>query len=430
MLSSCRKPMEPSSLGSQVYLLEQDESAIKSSQTNDLEHELTPLDRFTRSVSGTGQRSRSGSRHLSKSPSPRKRGNASPWDDDRGSRSGSVNRSRSRSINRVSIRCVLILDWDDTLFPTTWIRDDCGFDWRKPLEAQLDKWSVRGKTTHTLLERFAARMSALLREASREHHVIIVTLARKGWVMKSIERFCPALKEVIEECKPKIIYAQEYASATKRRWNGAPMTADEALEFWTEVKASAIRKELSSEATTFTDIVSVGDSQYERHGTMRVASEFMKELGDGADKPRMHVKTVKFLNCPTVEEVTAQMNLLLCWLPFIVDRDDDLDIEIDEADDDILNSLDQVVRGKVCSCGISLPPDAFHCPACNLRRPKGPKGQTEPLAWSELAEMEERHGSNSSSTSATDHERPTSAERMNKDISDELSNQLEALCGL
>lgn len=355
------------------------------------QEDLTPLDYLFRQRSASKGSSRSCSRSCS--GTPRKRSNAPPGDDRlvRRHHFRSNSGSKARSAKEAA-KCVLIFDWDDTLFPTTWLRDDCGFDWRKPLDAQLRKTSQRGKRINAMLNRFAERASALLREASKLQRVVIVTLARRGWVHKSIERFCPRLAEVIEECKPKIVYAQEYVAVP--RDTRLLRTAEEVLEYWTEVKASAIRKELAEEGVAWTDILSFGDSQYERAGTKRVASELSKlpELNGGGAAgviaSPLYSKTIKTLNCPTVEECTAQMTVLLRWLPFIADRDSDIDLEIDEADDEALNKMDQLIRGKVC-CGLSLRPRDRICPRCSMRRPDGPEATEEVLSWVKLAEMEE-----------------------------------------
>lgn len=368
-----------------------------------VQDELTPLDRFTRTLTGgtssAGRRSRSTSRTSfraeSDSPTPRKLGKKSPWDD---SKLGRSRRSSSRGGSQEHGRCVLIFDWDDTLFPITWIRNDCGCDWRKSLDAQLDKRSERGKMVRKLLERFATHASALLREASKRHHVIIVTLAAPGWIANSMQQFCPSLKEVMDECSPKIIYAAEHAKEYAKHPSRKPMMAQEAFEFWTEVKAAAIRKELHSESVVFTDIVSVGDSQYERHGTKRVANEFRGT--DDADKSRLYVKVLKSLSQPTIEEVIVQMKLFLRWLPFIINRDEDLDVEIHEADDDSLNDVDNLIRGKVCSCGVVLLPDDSCCPKCEMRRPTGPKVTEEPLSWLKLADLKDDRGVSSRNASA------------------------------
>merc|ERR1719210_3135413 len=75
----------------------------------------------------------------------------------------------------------LVLDWDDTLFPTTWVREDCKLDWRYSLEEQL-RPGQRLEAIKALLEKHLVRVAEFFSEAEPLANIFIVTLARRPWV--------------------------------------------------------------------------------------------------------------------------------------------------------------------------------------------------------------------------------------------------------
>merc|ERR1719367_2539109 len=58
----------------------------------------------------------------------------------------------------------LVLDWDDTLFPTTWVREDCKLDWRMSLDEQVRR-GQRLDAIKALLEKHLIRCTEFFSEA-------------------------------------------------------------------------------------------------------------------------------------------------------------------------------------------------------------------------------------------------------------------------
>lgn len=249
----------------------------------------------------------------------------------------------------------LVLDWDDTLFPTTWVREDCKLDWRYSLDEQL-RPGQRLEAIKALLAKHLVRVEEFLDYASTVANILIVTLARRPWVENSMEKFMPGLMKIVERHQLKVIYAQEYANPKEVQefMQDSKKSQEEGQAFWTGVKGTAIHKELDELHKKFDaswkNVISLGDSDFERYGTVSAGEDYMKRemeggnvrqtglTAEGVDKDghlkRLRVKTVKMLDKPTVLELTAELTLLKRWLPHVVRRDEGFDVEIDGTDDD------------------------------------------------------------------------------------------------
>lgn len=280
-------------------------------------------------------------------------------------------RRNSQKVFAERMHTALVLDWDDTLFPTTWVREDCKLDYRYPLHNQPDLGpGERRDTIQHFLDKHLVRCEAFLMEAAAQANIFIVTLAKRGWVDTTIKHFMPGLAGAVERCALKVIYAQEFADPREiSRYLGSAASIDpeESASFWTRVKSEAIMKELDEfhhrHDASWKNVISLGDSDFERYGTISAGQDYMRREMEGGSLTqtghttegvskdghlkRLRVKTVKMLDKPTVLELTAQMVLLLRWLPHIVRRDSGFDLEIEGTDDDnVLVELHRQVTGE------------------------------------------------------------------------------------
>lgn len=277
---------------------------------------------------------------------------------------------------------VIILDWDDTLFPSSYIRGDIRLPLRMPLESQNISAGLRAKVT-AHLEEVATRAEQLLRLAWQlSGKVIVVTLARSPWVTEASVFFFPKVAELIKELGIKVVYA---SGADGQRPVPPPRLTDEQLEeFWGNVKGEAIAKEVRDfytqyEGQSWKNIISIGDSEFERLGTMRAVEEYMRRQGiadvkvgsnrarqQEAQEPpspkvegvkahqaeikghfyRVRIKTFKMLDQPTGGELVAQLDMLRQWLPLMVNLDDGFDVEFGGIQDmGHIQMIDDVLRG-------------------------------------------------------------------------------------
>lgn len=189
---------------------------------------------------------------------------------------------------------VIVFDWDDTVFPTTWVRDDVKLNWRFPLEHNnLSDESL--KMVKQYLSDLEDEVIALLRKAfTVSNCVIIVTLAKFPWVSKSCRFFMPRLERVIfEELKIPIVYARDMkypapesnvtsSKTSKETQSILPNSQSEAkLTEYALVKGRAIAVEVDKfysqyPGQTWKNIISVGDSEFERLGTQSIILKYFE----------------------------------------------------------------------------------------------------------------------------------------------------------
>lgn len=183
---------------------------------------------------------------------------------------------------------VVVLDWDDTIYPTAWLSKNTK-SLSTPLPAEAER-SMR------LLE---DSVIAFLTQVLRTAKVAIVTLARRPWVEESCAMRMPALKDFIELHKIKVAYAREFAHLYdyKEPLRILDSEAEEEIghrrvhqiERFIHMKYSAFASMVAK--TAWTQFVCVGDSEFEMHA----ARILERTCFDGQS-----VKTLKLLGDPTI----------------------------------------------------------------------------------------------------------------------------------
>lgn len=186
----------------------------------------------------------------------------------------------------------------------------------------------------------------------------------------SVQKFFPTFQHLVDMHSLQVIYAQECADPEEVAafMKDQSKTPEEGVAFWTGVKRTAISRELDAFHKKFDiswkNVMSLGDSNFERYGTLDAVQEYLKrEMSGGSvvqtgqtveavspkdgQTKRLRMKTVKMLDEPTVVELTAQLKLLRRWFPHMVDRDDGFDIEFEGTDDDErLREMHQQMTGE------------------------------------------------------------------------------------
>lgn len=255
-------------------------------------------------------------------------------------------------------QAIIIFDWDDTLFPTTYVRDDLALPWNKTLEEQ--HFSGKAECAR-LLKDCSATTEKVLRQAHTLGKVVLVTLAKRPWVDESCKNFYPRVGKLIEELSLPIVYAQEDSEHDIEYDKKAMMSSEEVELYYAGMKGKAIAKEIASfysryEGQSWKNITSVGDADFERYGTFGAVEAYMKERGlmeHGTQKDallkagghmeetldaeghvfRIRTKVFKMMDQPTAEELQVELRLLHRWLPHLVLLDDGCDLGLDDLDD-------------------------------------------------------------------------------------------------
>lgn len=264
---------------------------------------------------------------------------------------------------------MLVLDWDDTIFPTTFLRQDCELNLRHTIDEQLEEGKPRADLEE-MLSTLAEKVEAFIRGALASAHVRIITLARTPWVTMSIEKFMRRLDFLsADDSNIKVIYARDSMTEDLKKEStvNAFKSSNEQVDFYSRVKAAAMIEEFQNlceeNKGSWKNIISIGDSNIERGAIVRVAENYVRKMAlEGTVKmtgltsewvskdghlQRLRTKAVKMLDDPSCDELIAQMTLLSSWLTDIIDKDAGFDIELrDSEDDEKLNESHTFMTGR------------------------------------------------------------------------------------
>merc|ERR1740130_2474878 len=154
--------------------------------------------------------------------------------------------------------------------------------------------------------------------------------------------FAPGLAQTVNKLGIPIVYARDYDPNDPSARDYDPVynkkkfeNAQAEVAHWTGVKASAIEAQCNNcysqyQGQTWKNVISIGDSDFERNGTRDVVKQWCSANSRTAYQlPR--TKTVKLLDDPTCEDLSNQLKLLMSWLPELVRRDDPFNIDLDEV---------------------------------------------------------------------------------------------------
>eukprot|EP00188_Purpureofilum_apyrenoidigerum_P004760 Plantae.Rhodophyta-Purpureofilum_apyrenoidigerum.ctg56156.p2 GENE.Plantae.Rhodophyta-Purpureofilum_apyrenoidigerum.ctg56156~~Plantae.Rhodophyta-Purpureofilum_apyrenoidigerum.ctg56156.p2 ORF type:complete len:244 (-),score=62.85 Plantae.Rhodophyta-Purpureofilum_apyrenoidigerum.ctg56156:1297-1968(-) len=186
---------------------------------------------------------------------------------------------------------VCFLDWDDTLMFTSQVMRNA----RPPQGAIAEE--EMGPEEKGLEEKLEEKLQTLdgvvsrsLRKFASQCMVVIVTNAEEVWVKESCETYFPKVKRMIDLCSISIV------SASDAYFSKLPNEPAE----WKALTFQKILYEKLESKENHINVVVVGDDIVD----MRAAERLMELV------PNAIVKSVKFLENPSVDELLRQISLL------------------------------------------------------------------------------------------------------------------------
>lgn len=257
---------------------------------------------------------------------------------------------------------IILLDWDDTLCPSNWIREN------RPALSFFKPAPPDEKYQRPLRE-LQKHVEAVLKLALKMGKVIIVTNAMEPWVETSCRNFLPQLMPYVLDIP--VIYARsiyDQCDAARKQAPGSAIRStsgtrassssggtalpgmyaangtnklgninarlqnqqfDEmAPQRWKEM---AFEQEITGfysryQHQSWKNVISIGDSIFERDAVRRVV------VNRPSAKKKCRTKTAKLLDEPEIDELIAQVKVIHDALGLMVQYDGNLDIEIDEED--------------------------------------------------------------------------------------------------
>jgi len=248
-------------------------------------------------------------------------------------------------------QAMIVFDWDDTLFPTTQIIDVLKLDWRTPLGQQRVKKEIVKKLANC--EQGAIEV---IERATQIGHVVVVTLAARGWVEQACRLFYPKVGQLLQKLGIKIVNAQE---KEQRDAVGDPSQYGSDEEYYGLLKGQAISSEIDRfysqyEGQTWKNILSIGDSRFERYGLLAASTAYMKQKHITAidDEPydplqpdawkkvntdghvvHVRVKCCKLVDGPDIEELDIELDMITKWLQLMVNLDEGFDLDFESLVD-------------------------------------------------------------------------------------------------
>ncbi len=191
---------------------------------------------------------------------------------------------------------IIIFDWDDTLFPTTFMTPEGVFD-------EDIKLSEKEKQKLVLIEKY---VFSLLTQALQKGKVYIITNAGYGWVEYSSKRFFPSIVELFSKI--------EIISAREKYEDKYPGNS----RLWKIQAFLTLLKNVNVELVT--NIICLGDSLYEIEAGRILASKFSNAF----------IKTIKFKEDPKLDELIKQLSLVSHQFNLICSRIKNLTIRLEK----------------------------------------------------------------------------------------------------
>jgi len=242
---------------------------------------------------------------------------------------------------------VIILDWDDTIFPTSWLFEKPAFKcwmadaYGHPRFGRDVEFSAAEMEELDTLDQ-AAR--GLVVSASALGHLGCVTLSKPPWQQLTMKRFLPRTAQVWEDLGVPVYYATE--EKVKRTSSAACMSFVQDKEEDVSLRAAertaqknrSMRRFLTERCgANWQNILSIGDGDAERDAIMDISFQHTNPLSQKTGAPKqLRAKTVKMLDSPECAAMTLELQLLQAWLPGLVHCDEDEVIVIPESDDEIM----------------------------------------------------------------------------------------------
>jgi len=204
-----------------------------------------------------------------------------------------------------------IFDWDDTLFPTSYVTEVV-----KACETPgLD---IADSVSYPLFKQHSELIVDTLRTARAFGTVAIVSLSMASWIETCEKKYMnwSHLSDLLHELNITI-----YTRGNLSRFNGG-----DRFDCSVQCKAESMDKLLKREYEMngpLHSVLCVGDSDYEKVAIKKV----LRCMGQGKQPL---CKTLKFVYNPPIEILGHQLRLLASWMPKIVALEENFDLVLDD----------------------------------------------------------------------------------------------------
>jgi hypothetical protein len=202
---------------------------------------------------------------------------------------------------------MIIFDWDDTLLPSSYLGSR-----RCRLDSDF-KHIPYGDRIKSALDQLDNVVSSLLKTATQYGKVHIITNAEQGWVQLSAAKFLPLTSSLL----PSFVI-ESARTAHERSFPDAPLKWK--MSSFAENIQNFLTSTSRSDMHTEKHIISLGDSQLERQA--------VRTTTRGYAQYKLHTKSIKLSENPSIEQLTRQMELVTQCFNYICTHNADLDLQM------------------------------------------------------------------------------------------------------
>lgn len=243
---------------------------------------------------------------------------------------------------------VIIVDWDDTLFPTSWLSEKQEFRyWQKRWSSSEKKMPEFSQEDLQQLAELDQAARSFVTAASALGQVCCVTLSRRPWQQNTMSAFMPKLASAWEEEGIQVVYASETfvisqgVMATECR-HSSQMAAEEQetiiMNRAMKKKETAMKRVIKHayEGKSWKNVVSIGDGEAEFNAMREISFKHVNPKGHRGDQKSFRMKAVQMLDSPCCSELITQLQILQAWLPALMHLDDDFFVTLGDSEEDIM----------------------------------------------------------------------------------------------
>ena len=202
---------------------------------------------------------------------------------------------------KIYLNNIFIIDWDDTLFPTTWVNEN-----------SINLNSPESVNDYKLyFIELDKAISSLLATLNNMGQVYIVTNANINWIKACLNVLVETKKTIIK-FNIRIVSARDmYSSTTSSPTEWKINTFQDILKnvifkMEANVRGALPNTKAPRLSNTFINIISLGDAQYEYMALLNLDSYFKSD-----DKNINYLlKSIKFIDKPSFDYVIDQLQVV------------------------------------------------------------------------------------------------------------------------
>lgn len=255
---------------------------------------------------------------------------------------------------------VVVVNWDDVLFPTSYLHRELQLDATCPLDEQHQLSELRRREISLRLGDCEAQAAMFLRACHFRGRVVVVSLAGRSGVQQVCRLFYPVVGALLQELDIDVNavgsedqdLSAEFGKLCQHQVKGSDQSRNESEKGLALTKGQMMSAVFNSiwERHDGYDILLVGGSRLDR--------ELHDKEKEERALPDIRFKTCSFVACPDIEELIVQLELVSNWLEAMVclDASFGIDLECLETEDQLLK-IEDVLLGKRATT--ELPQEPF-----------------------------------------------------------------------